>query len=250
MGALDGKKAVVTGGSRGIGAASAKALAAAGAEVLLTWRQNRALADEVVRDIRAAGGRALAVELNAVAAPSVQALAARAKQELGRVDVLFNNAGDLVRRTPLADCTEELYREIMDVNVLSALLVTRALLELIPPGGVIVNMSSVAARTGGGPGAALYAAAKAAVQGLTRGWARELGPRGLRVFAVAPGVVETDFHQRHSTPEFMAQSARSSLLGKIGVPDDVARTVVYLASEGHGFMTGVTVDINGGIAMV
>ena len=250
MGALDGKKAVVTGGSRGIGAASAKALAAAGAEVLLTWRQNRALADGVVRDIRAAGGRALAVELNAVAAPSVQALAARATQELGRVDVLFNNVGDLVRRTPLADCTAELYREIMDVNVLSALLVTRALLELIPPGGVIVNMSSVAARTGGGPGAALYAAAKAAVQGLTRGWARELGPRGLRVFAVAPGVVETDFHQRHSTPEFMAQSARASLVGKVGVPGDVARTVVYLAGEGNGFMTGVTIDINGGIAML
>jgi 3-oxoacyl-[acyl-carrier protein] reductase len=249
MSKLQGKTAVVTGGSRGIGAASARALAAAGAEVLLTWRQNQAQAEALVKAIHAAGGKAESMQLEATDAAAAKALGARAKERFGRVDILFNNAGDLVRRTMLGEFSAELVREIMDVNVLSTVLVTQALLPLIPPGGVIINMSSLAARSGGGPGASVYAAAKGAVLGLTRGWAIELGPRGIRVFALAPGVVDTDFHKRHSTPQFMADMARASRVGKIGVPDDVARAVVFLAGEGQGFMTGVTIDINGGSLM-
>jgi 3-oxoacyl-[acyl-carrier protein] reductase len=244
---LEGKKAVVTGGSRGIGAASAAALAASGAQVLLTWRQSQSAAEKVVEKIRAAGGQAGCAQLEATSPSSVAELAARARSELGRVDVLFNNAGDLVRRTMLDRLTPELVREILDVNVLSTVLVTQSLLPFIPSGGVIINMASVAARSGGGPGASVYGAAKAAVLGLTRGWAIELGPRGIRVFAVAPGIIETDFHRRHSTPEFLQQAARASRVGKNGTPEDVARAVVYLAGEGGGFMTGVTIDISGGL---
>jgi 3-oxoacyl-[acyl-carrier protein] reductase len=165
------------------------------------------------------------------------------------VDLLFNNAGDMLGRVPLEQQTPVHIRRVLDLNVSSVILVTQAVLPLLGRGSVIVNMSSAAGRDGGGPGAATYAAAKAAVLGLTRGWAKEFAPRGIRVFAVAPGVIATDFHLRNSKPEQLAQFARDCPLGKLGQVNDVARAVLYLAGEGAGFMTGVTVDLNGGRTM-
>lgn len=246
MSNLKGKKAVVTGGSRGIGAASALALARAGAEVLITLRSRKEQAEAVVARILAAGGTAHALPLDATDPMVVKAFGAEVQKRLGRVDVLFNNAGDLVKRLKIEEQTPEFIRQVFDLNVLSTILVTQALLPLMPRNSVIINMSSAAGRDGGGPGASVYAAAKGAILSLTRGWTTEFAPRAIRVFAVAPGVVDTDFHKRHSNPKLLETVAQTTPTGKCGEPDDVARAVVYLAGEGNGFMDGVTIDLNGG----
>ena len=246
MKVLTGKKAVVVAGSRGIGAASALALAEAGAEVLLTYLSSQGPAEELAARIRTAGGKAAAVQLDATDEAQAHAFGAHVKQALGRVDVLFNNAGDMVARTPLAEVSAAYVRKVLELNFTSTVLVTKELLALIPKGGVIINMASAAARDGGGPGAGIYAASKGAVVTLTRAWANEFAPHDISVFAVAPGVIDTDFHRRHSKPELLEQIARTSPANKHGAPEDVARAVVYLAGEGSGFMTGVTIDINGG----
>lgn len=243
---LTGKKAVVTGGSRGIGEATAIALSKCGAEVLLTYRSRKEQAESVVGKIEAGGGKAQARALDVTDPVAIKGFGDEVSQTLGRVDVLFNNAGDLVKRRSIEEQTPEYIREVLDLNVLSTILVTQALVPLMSKGGVIVNMSSAAGRDGGGPGASVYAAGKGAVLALTRGWTKEFAPRGIRVFAVAPGVIDTDFHKRHSSPELLESIAKNAPTAKCGVPDDVARAVVYLAGEGNGFMGGVTIDINGG----
>jgi 3-oxoacyl-[acyl-carrier protein] reductase len=137
----------------------------------------------------------------------------------------------------------------MDVNVWSTVAVTRALLKLMPSGSVIINMSSQAARNGGGPGAVLYAGSKGAVLAITRGWAKELADRNIRVNCVAPGFIDTDFHRRHTPAGEAEKIAEISPANKAGEVDDVARAVVYLAGEGGGFITGACIDINGGTSM-
>lgn len=243
---LEGRKAVVTGGSRGIGAASALALAEAGCDVLLTYRQSKDAAQTVSERIHALGRQAFLVHLEATQPDSVKALGDKVRQTLGQVDVLFNNAGDMIRRASLEETTAEMVRQTMDLNVLSTILVTQAMLPLFAQPAVIVNMSSLAARMGGGPGSGVYAAAKGAVLTLTKNWAVELAPRGIRVFAVAPGIIQTDFHTRHTSAEVLRKMTATLPVGKVGVPEDVARAVVYLAGESGGFMTGACIDINGG----
>jgi len=246
MKALANKTAVVVAGSRGIGAASAQALAQAGAEVLLTYLTSQGPAEEIVTEIRAGGGKASAVKLDATDEAQAESFGAHVKKTLGRVDVLFNNAGDMLGRVTLAELTAAHIRNVLDLNFTSTVLITREMLPLVPKGGVVINMASAAARDGGGPGAAIYAASKGAIVTLTRAWANEFAPRDIRVFAVAPGVIDTDFHRRHSKPDLMDTIAKTSPVNKHGAPEDVARAVVYLAGEGGGFMTGVTLDINGG----
>ncbi|GMV80883.1 MAG: 3-oxoacyl-ACP reductase [Planctomycetota bacterium] len=246
---LSGKKVVVVAGSRGIGAASVEALAAAGAEVLFTYLTSQQPAEELAARVAKAGGKAACMKLDATDEAQSRAFAGQVKERLGRVDVLFNNAGDMVARKPLPEVDAAYVRQVFDLNVLSTIIVTKDLLPLIPAGGVILNMTSAAARNGGGLGSGIYAASKGAILTLTRGWATELAPRGIRVLAVAPGVIDTDFHKRHSKPELLATVTKTVPAGKYGTPEDVARAVVYLAGEGGGFMTGVTIDINGGVYM-
>lgn len=246
MSTLAGKKVVVVAGSRGIGAASALALSAAGAEVLLTYLTSKQPAEDLVAKIKAAGGKASCTQLDATDEAQARAFAGHVKETLGRVDVLFNNAGDMVKRIKLEELDAAYIRKVFDLNVLSTILITKELLPLIPKGGVIINMASQAARDGGGLGSATYAASKGAILTLTRGWATEFAPRDIRVCCVAPGVIDTDFHKRHSKPELMDTIAKTSPTNKAGVPEDVARAVAYLAGEGAGFMTGVAIDINGG----
>jgi 3-oxoacyl-[acyl-carrier protein] reductase len=249
MTTLAGKTAVITGGSRGIGAASAIALAQQGAQVVLTYFSQPDAAASVVQAIVADGGRAECSKLDATDPDDVSRFASYVADKISRVDILFNNAGDLVARKPLEQITVEFYRQVMDVNVLSTILVTQAMLPLMDRGGVVVNMSSLAARDGGGPNAAMYAASKGATASLTRAWAKEFAPRGIRVNAVAPGFIDTDFQKRHSAPDLAANVAASCTAGKAGVPEDVARAVVYLAGEGNGFINGAMIDINGGMLM-
>lgn len=249
MTTLTGKIAVITGGSRGIGAASAIALARQGAQVALTYVSQPDAAASVAQAITADGGQAEYSKLDATDPNDVNQFASRIADKFSRVDILFNNAGDMVERKPLDQITVDFYRKVMDVNVLSTIMVTQALLPMMDRGSVVINMSSLAARNGGGPNAALYAASKGATASLTRAWALEFAPRGIRVNAVAPGFVDTDFQKRHSAPDLPAKVAASCPAGKAGAPEDVARAVVYLAGEGQGFINGAMIDINGGMFM-
>ncbi|MGH7145937.1 MAG: SDR family NAD(P)-dependent oxidoreductase [Planctomycetota bacterium] len=246
---LQGKTAVVTGGASGLGAAATWALAEAGADVFFTWKRNADAGAALIEKVRTLGRKAAGCSLDATDPGQVQAFAGAVRSFSPHVDILFNNAGDMVRRMTLPEVTPELVRQVMDVNVLSTILVTQALLALIPKGGSVINMSSLAARNGGGPGAGIYAAAKGAVLTLTRAWAKEFADRNIRVNCVSPGVIDTDFHVRHSKPEtLMPQMARDLPARKAGVAEDVARAVVFLAGEGSGFIAGESIEINGGMA--
>ena len=249
---LAGKVAIVTGASSGIGLATATLLANRGATVAVNYRRRRHEAEALVRTLEAAGGRARAFECDVTLSSSVRTMIADVTAGLGPVDILVNNAGDLIARRDLAAMTEALFREVLDVNVVSTWLCCQA----VAPGmvergsGAIINMASVAAHHGGGVGAFAYAAAKAAVIAMSKGLARELAPKGVRVNCVSPGLIgPTDFHDRFTPPEAFAASAKSVPLGRAGTPDEVARVIAFLASDEASYLVGETIEINGGMMM-
>jgi 3-oxoacyl-[acyl-carrier protein] reductase len=166
----------------------------------------------------------------------------------GKIDILVNLAGGMVARKTLAETDEAFFDTVMDLNLKSAFLVTRAALPHIPPGGSIINIASLAGRDGGGPGASLYAASKGALMTLTRGWAKELGPQGIRVNALCPGLIGTSFHDIFSKPEGRKAVAGNTPLRREGQPEEVAAAVAFLASDDASFLAGVNLDINGGLA--
>lgn len=194
------------------------------------------------------GGRALVCRADVTDAAAVAELIAAARQEFGgSIDVLVNNAGGLVGRRTLADMDEAFFDTVLTLNLKSAYLVTRAALDAIPDGGAVVNISSIAARDGGGPGAAAYAAAKGGLLSLTRAWAKELGPRNIRVNAVCPGLIGTRFHDLHTQPQARAGVAAGTPLRREGRPEEVAAAVAFLASPGSTFISGAALDVNGGL---
>ena len=244
--------ALVTGGGAGLGRACALTLGARGARVAVHYLKSRAGAEEVVAALEAAGTEAHAFQGDLTKSAEVSALVDAVTGRFGAIDILVNNAGDLVQRTPLLEMSDALFQSVMDVNVTSAFLMCRA----VGPGmvarqrGVIVNMSSLAAWNGGGPGAGAYAAAKGAVLSLTKALAKELAPHGIRVNCVAPGLIgDTAFHGRFTAPAAFDAAARSVLLGRAGTPEDVATVVAFLASTDSAFVTGETIEINGGMNM-
>lgn len=249
---LSGQVALVTGGATGIGRATALALAARGADVAVHYHSNETDAQAVVSEVRASGARAEAFRADLTQGAELRRVVAEAQSALGSVDILVNNAGGLVGRAALADMSEEFFHEVMNVNVLTMVLACQA----VAPGmiarrrGAIVNLSSLAAHNGGGPGASVYAAAKAAVIALTKAYARELAPHGIRVNAVSPGLIGgTPFHARFTKPEAFAATIGSIPIGRAGTPDDVGRVVAFLASEDAAFLAGETIEINGGMFM-
>ncbi len=246
-GKLEGKVAVVTGASKGIGAEIARQIAAAGAAVAVNYSSSRQGADKVVEQIKKAGGKAIAVQANVAKKADIERLFAETQSAFGRVDVLVNNAG-VYDFAPLDAITEEHYHKQFDLNVLGLILTTQeAVKHFGDKGGSIVNISSVVAKLAL-PGATVYAATKAAVDSITRTHAAELGPKKIRVNSVNPGMVTTEGNQMAADPEneFRKMVLAQTPLGRVGEVDDIAPAVVYLASDDAKWVTGESLYIAGG----
>jgi 3-oxoacyl-[acyl-carrier protein] reductase len=247
MSDLKGKVAVVTGASKGIGAEIARSLAAAGAAVVVNYASSKDGADRVVADIKAKGGKAVAVKGDVAKSADVKHLFDEAKKAYGRIDVLVNNAG-VYKFVPLDDNTEEEFHRQFNINVLGTLLATReAAKHFGADGGSVINLSSVASDKGV-PGSSIYAATKGAVDSVTRVLATELGPRKIRVNAIRPGGVETEGVHAIGIigSDFEKQMVAETPLGRLGQPDDIASVAVFLASDQSKWLTGEKLTASGG----
>ncbi|MBW8791551.1 MAG: glucose 1-dehydrogenase [Rhizobium leguminosarum] len=246
MAKLTGKVAVVTGASKGIGAAIAKALAAEGAQVVVNYASSKAGADAVVEAIGAAGGKAIAVQGDVSKAEQAQGVVDAAIKEFGKLDVLVNNSG-VYEFAPIGEVTEEHYRRMFDVNVLGVLLTTQAAAKHLGEGGSVINISSVVTSLGL-PASAVYTGTKGAVEGINSVLAKELGPRKIRVNAILPGMVETE--GAHSAgvigSDLQQTMVAQTPLGRIGQPDDIADIAVFLASDDARWLTGERLVASGG----
>ncbi len=246
---LKGKVAVVTGGARDIGSAICVKLAKEGAKVVVNYFGSQKESEKTLAAIKAVGGEGISVKADVSKQADIDNLVARTKEAFGsRIDILVNNAGGLFARKTIDEIDEDYYNLVMDVNFKGTVFVTKAFKPLMGEGGAIVNLSSQAGRDGGGPGSAIYAASKGAVMTLTRNWAKELGPQGIRVNAVCPGMIATKFHDDFTKDEVRAKVAGSTPLRREGQAEEVADLVAYLAGPESTFMTGNNVDINGGLA--
>jgi 3-oxoacyl-[acyl-carrier protein] reductase len=243
---LKGKVAVVTGASKGIGAAIAQHLAAEGAAVVVNYASSKQGAERVVAEIAGKGGKALAVQGDVSKPADIQRLFAETKKAFGRLDILVNNAG-IYEFAPLEQVTPEHFHKQFDLNVLGLLLTTQEAVKHLGQGGSIINISSVAA-TSTPPQASVYSATKAAVDAVTRSLAKELGPRQIRVNAINPGMVETEgVHAAGiADSDFRKQIEAQTPLGRIGQPRDIGPAAVFLASDEAGWITGETLHIAGG----
>lgn len=240
-----------TGSSTGIGRAACMAFGAEGYGVAVHYNKNREEAQVTAEQVEDAGGEALLVQGDVADGAEVRRMAGEIEEHFGRLDVLVNNAGSLVARATLEEMEEDLWDRVMDVNLKSVYLCSQAALPFMKRqgGGRIINVSSVAARNGGGPGAAAYATAKAGVSTLTRAMAKELVTDGILVNAVAPGVISTPFHDRFSTPEMREKLASSIPLGREGTPEETAGVMLFLASPAANYLVGEIIEINGGQLM-
>jgi 3-oxoacyl-[acyl-carrier protein] reductase len=246
MSKLTGKVAVVTGASKGIGAAIAKSLAAEGASVVVNYASSKAGADTVVAAITAAGGKAVAVHGDVSKAAEAQGIIEAAIKNYGRLDILVNNSG-VYEMAPIEAITEEHFRRHFNINVLGLLLATQAAVKYLGEGGSIINMGSVVSSFTP-PNSAVYSGTKAAVDAVTGVLARELGPKKIRVNTISPGIVETE--GTHSGgfigSEFEEAAIAQTPLGRIGQPSDIASIAVFLASEDSAWLTGERLLASGG----
>jgi 3-oxoacyl-[acyl-carrier protein] reductase len=245
---LTGKVAIVTGASKGIGAAIAKQLADEGAAVVVNYASSKQGADRVVAVIADKGGKAIAVQADLAKPADIQRLFAEAKKAFGRLDVLVNNAG-IYEFAPLEEVTAEHFHKMFDLNVLGLILASQeAVKHFGSAGGSIINISSVVS-TSAPPNTSVYSATKAAVDAVTRSFAKELGPRNIRVNAINPGMVETEGVHAAGLAEsdFRKQIEAQTPLGRIGQPQDIAPAAVFLASGESGWITGETLHIAGGV---
>jgi len=246
---LQGKTALVTGGGRDIGRSVSIALARAGARVAINYNSGREAAEDTLAAIKAAGGEAFLIQADVTDSGAVAAMLDEVGIAFsGRLDILVNLAGGMVARKTLGEMDEAFFDHVMTLNLKSAFLVLHGALPFLGEGSTVVNVSSLAGRDGGGPGASVYATAKGAMMTWTRSMAKELGPQGIRVNAVCPGLIGTSFHDIFSKPEGRAATAGNTPLRREGHPDEVADTIAYLASPAASFLTGVCLDINGGLA--
>jgi len=248
-----GKTALVTGASRGIGAAAAIALAEAGcARVLVHFGVYELGAQRTLAAVERAGAAGAVLQGQLENMEGIDAFLSRLSPYAGQIDYLVNNAGSIVERARLPKFTPELFDRVMNLNVKSLWFITQAVASgMVERGeGAIVNVSSIAARNGGGNGSTIYAAAKAAVSAITKGLAKELAPKGVRVNAVSPGTVDNDFHAKFSTRDVLDQVARATPQGRLSTNEDMARVVLFLCSAAAGNVVGQTIEVNGGAYMI
>jgi len=247
MSRLKNKVAVVTGASKGIGAGIAKGLAEEGASVVVNYASSREGAEKVVAEIKAKGGKAIAVQGDVAKAADVERLFTETKKAFGKLDVLVNNAG-VYEFAPLGDVTEKHFHRIFDTNVLGPILATREAAKYLGKGGSVINVGSVAS-TSGPPASVVYSATKGALDSVTRVLANELGPKRIRVNSINPGPVETE--GTHAAgfigSDFLNTAVARTPLGRIGQPDDFGPIAVFLASDDSGWLTGETLLASGGL---
>lgn len=246
-----GRVAIVTGGARDIGRGICRKLAEGGASVVVNFFRSENEAEETVSMIEEAGGRAIAVQADVTSREDVERLITATRDAFGgEIHILVNNAGGIIGRTPFAEIDDAFWDLVMDVNLRSVLYVTQAALPYMPEGSAIVNNASLAGRNGGGPGAIAYATSKGAILTFTRGLAKELGPRGIRVNCVSPGLIDTTFHDTFTVKDARVTTAASTPLRREGTSDEVGAAVAYLASDAASFITGESLEINGGLYFV
>lgn len=243
----------ITGASRGIGAATAHAFAHAGVRrFLLHYNSHRQGIDDVAARLKGHGAESHLLQADLSLDSGIQLLVDRYRALEVSADILINNAGSLVKREKLPEYTPDLFDRVLNLNVKSAYFIAQAVAPgMIERGhGQIVNLSSIAARNGGGPGATIYAAAKASVACITKGLAKELAPKGIHVNAVSPGTVDNDFHVQFSNRQILDSMLAQTPAGKLGDNDEVADTIVFLCTHPSRYIHGQTIEINGGMYMV
>ena len=248
---FEGKKILITGASTGIGAELAKAFAQQGAKVGLHYFSSEDAANQLAADIRKSGGSVELVRANASNSEELAAAVKDVAERLGGINGLINNAGGMVRRVPYAEASDKDYDEIMDLNARSIIVASRAALPYLKAeGGFVINTTSIAARNGASGGAGLYGSSKAFVSNVTRGMAKEWIEYGVRVNAVAPGVITTPFHERYSTQAQLDAMLKTVPQGRLGQAQDCVGAFLFLASQAlSGYIIGQTIEVNGGQLM-
>lgn len=249
---LSGRVALITGASSGIGAATAQLFADLGARVAIGYSRNAQGADELTTRIRKAGGDAISIQADVRHTTEIRTMIAETVAQLGPIDILVNNAGSLIQRLSLLEMTEEHWDEVISLNLRSALLCSQAVAPSMMERkrGSVVNIVSIAGRNGGGPGAGAYSTAKGGLITLTKSFAKELAPHGVRVNGVSPGVIDTPFHELFSTPEMIAGFVKSIPLARVGTAEEVAAAIAFLASDAASYIIGETLEVNGGQLML
>jgi 3-oxoacyl-[acyl-carrier protein] reductase len=245
------KVALITGASTGIGYDTALVLAKEGARVAIHYNRTREGAEKAAGIINDSGGTAAIFKADVSSREEVDRMVGEVIGELGDIDYLVANAGSLIKRCPVLEAPDELWDEVVGVNLSSVFYTCRAVLKPMVErrSGAVVIVSSIAGRTGGGPGAVMYATAKAGALCFTKGLAKEVAQFGIRVNGVAPGVIMTPFHERFSTPEVLDNFRKAVPLGRLGDGIEIANVIRFLLSEEAGYMTGETVEVNGGMLM-
>lgn len=247
---LKDKVAIVTGGGRDIGKCISKKLAAEGAKVVINWFDSEPECQKTLEEIKADGGEAILVQGDMTSADDVAKVVAAGQEAFGeQIDILVNVAGGLVARKTIDEMDEDFFNFVMKLNLNTAFLMTKAVVPHMPAGSSIINFASQAGRDGGGPGASVYATSKGAVMTLTRSWAKEFGPKGIRVNALCPGVISTTFHDTFSKDEVRKNLQNATPLRREGDPREVGDVVAYLASDEASFLSGLNMDVNGGLLM-
>lgn len=248
---LDGKSILITGASTGIGAALVRAFATQGAHVAIHYNESRQAAADLLSDVESGGGKAVLVQGDVSADGVTERVVEEAAGHFGRLDGLINNAGGMLGRVVTAEMSDAHYQRVMDLNARSVLAATRAAHPWLKrQGGFIINTTSIAARNGGGNGAILYAASKGFVSTITRGHAKEFAGDGIRVNAVAPGIIATPFHDRYTSPEMLDAQRKTVPQGRVGTPEECVGAYLFLASPAlSGYVTGQILEVNGGQLM-
>jgi 3-oxoacyl-[acyl-carrier protein] reductase len=241
-----GMTALITGASSGIGAASATAFGARGARVLIHYNRQENEAQRIIERVRSAGGQGELLRADLTTMDGVRSLVRALAGQ--RIDILVNNAGSLIQRTPVLNFTEELWEQVLTLNLTSAFFLAKAVLAgmVERKSGFVVNVSSVAARNGGGLGALAYASAKGAVSTMTKGLAKEFAPFGIRINAVSPGTIDTNYHRNFSNEQILSAVKAATPMARLGTAEEVADVILFLCSNEARFIQGQVIEVNGG----